>query len=82
MTMSDNKTELLREVVQLLYSVGVEPGKGRDGQLLERILAELSGEEAPRPKITIPRGRCPVCGCANLMECECDPNEQLRLLEQ
>ena len=77
-----NAVELLKEVVQLLYSVGVEPGKGRDGQLLERIMAELSGEAAPRPSITLPRGRCPCCGAPNLMECDCNPDDQLAAFEK
>lgn len=80
--MSDSKTELLQEVLNLFSSVGVTPGQGTDGRLMSKIMDELSGAVTVKKTVQLPRGRCPVCGAPNLMECDCDPMEQLARAEQ
>jgi hypothetical protein len=80
--MSDNKTELLQEVLSLFNSVGVTPGQGQDGKLMSKIVDELAGVAPVRVNVQLPRGRCPVCGAPNLMECDCDPVEQLAKSQQ
>lgn len=80
MKMSDNKTQLLNEVVALFSQFGVVPGKGIDGQLMARIQAEIGSESAPpmlfgfNPNM---RMKCPLCGAADFNECGCPADEQM-----
>jgi hypothetical protein len=80
--MSDHN-QLLSDILQLFVNIGVTPGQGDDGRMMVRIQEALAGivTEAPRPKIELPRGRCPCCGAPNLMECDCDPDAQMKAWE-
>jgi hypothetical protein len=75
--MSDNKTKLLEETLSLFSMMGVREGQGQDGRLMSKIIDELSGNGPKFTAIEIPKGRCPLCGAANMMDCDCDPMEQL-----
>jgi hypothetical protein len=79
--MSDNKTKLLTEVVKLLNSVGVVPGRGRDGELLARIQAELATDPETPPLIVQfnpnARMQCPLCKAPDFNECGCPADEQM-----
>jgi hypothetical protein len=79
--MSDNKTELLKETLSLFNMLGVIPGQGADGKLMSKIMDELSGDAPPRVTFTMPRGRCPCCGAPDLMNCDCNPDDQLAAFE-
>ena len=77
----DNKTKLLTEVVTLLNSVGVVPGRGRDGELLARIQAELANDPETPPLIVAfnpnARMQCPLCKHPDFNECGCPADEQM-----
>lgn len=70
--------KLLQETLSLLESVGVRPGQGQDGKLLEAIRAELSGEAVlVNFNPASMRGQCPLCKHPNFNECDCPVDEQL-----
>lgn len=79
--MSNKKSILLQEVLNLFETMGVQPGVGIDGKLMVRIRDELVGV-ITQVSIKTPSGRCPLCKAADMMNCDCDPIEQLAALEE
>lgn len=85
--MSDVKTKLLEEVVMLLQSVGVQPGRGRDGELMARIQAELSNDPSGHtPPLIVSfnpnqRIQCPLCKAPDFNECGCPADEQMAAMQ-
>lgn len=80
--MSDNKTKLLQEVVMLFNSVGVTPGRGRDGDLMARIQAELDSNPGDAPPMILSfnpnaKMQCPLCKAPDFNECGCPADEQM-----
>lgn len=80
--MSDNATKLLEEVLNFFIMMGVREGQGQDGRLMVKIIEELSGSGPKIQAVDIPKGRCPVCGAASMMDCDCDPMEQFARSQQ
>lgn len=79
--MSDNKTKLLVDVLALFSEVGVQSGRGRDGELMARIQAEV-GLDAGAPPVIIgfnpnQRMQCPLCKAPDFNECGCPADEQM-----
>jgi len=81
--MADNKVKLLGEVVAFFNSVGVQPGRGRDGELMARIQAEIdnapAGEVPPLIVSFNPgqRMQCPLCKAPDFNECGCPADQQM-----
>jgi hypothetical protein len=79
-TATNNQTlrSLLLDTLTLFENFGVKPGIGQDGLLMARIQEELAGIKT----ITIitPNGACPVCRAPDMLDCDCDPAEQVRML--
>lgn len=66
---------LLQETLSMLESFGVRPGVGIDGQLMQKIQAEVSGQAIifnPNAKMG-----CPLCKAPDFNECGCPVDEQL-----
>jgi hypothetical protein len=79
--MSDNKTKLLQEVIAFFNSVGVTPGRGRDGDLMSRIMAEVENDPTAPPVLVSfnpnQRMQCPLCKHPDFNECGCPADEQM-----
>lgn len=78
--MTDNKSALLQEVLDLFESLGVKEGAGRDGMLMQRIRVELATGSNDVVSFDTPGGKCPLCGAADMTLCDCPPDEQLNAL--
>jgi len=83
-TMSDNKTQLLIDVLNLFNNFGVKSGQGRDGELMARIQAEVSGEGGGETAPPVLFGfnpnmkmQCPLCKHPDFNECGCPADLQM-----
>lgn len=79
----ESKTKLLQEVLSLFNQFGVQPGKGADGVLMSKILAEVGEGNAPPMLVNFnPNERkfCPLCKHPDWNECGCPVDEQMKAI--
>lgn len=73
---------LLQQTLNLFEEFGVREGVGKDGILMKNIRDTLAtGSINVLISPTRPSG-CPLCGAASLLDCDCDPAEQMAAMQQ